>query len=446
MKSKFKGFHNADQESLEKLWKDDKTIFVFDANVLLNLYGYAIKTRDDFFKILESISPRLWIPYQAGLEYQRRRLSVVRNEKKVFNEIENNLGKIQNIFKGDFEKLALKRRFPKLYENTEKLEKEINKSISQYRKSVSHWDNEQPCVRSHDSIRDKINDLFDGKVGDMPESQDWLDKLYADGQNRFSNKIPPGFGDTNKAKKDEGSHFDYDGLRYERQYGDLILWMQTIEKSTDENIKNVVFVTDDAKEDWWYKIDSNGKKVIGPLAELQAEIYSKSNIDLFHMYSTSMFMSDGKSYMSVVVDDSSIDDARVSNLSTKHLDDIDKNLTEAFSRRYRDDIDKNLTEVISRKYRDYFNTIPNAHEKIYQQLSKSIPNGFMENYNNLTSRQLDFYRELTERGSKSSLPIDKQYLTSLESFLEDKNNIEKILKYIDETGSDDEPKDNGGDD
>ena len=53
----------------------------------------------------------------------------------------------------------------------EQLEKEINKSISNYKKSVQHWDNEQPCVRSHDEIRDKLNDFFHDKVGEKPESQ-----------------------------------------------------------------------------------------------------------------------------------------------------------------------------------------------------------------------------------------------------------------------------------
>lgn len=309
MKNTFKGFHSVENSVLKKLWNDEKTLFVFDANVLLNLYGYAIQTRDDFFRILQAVDGRLWIPYQVGLEYQRRRLSIIKNEKGVFNDIENNLDKIQNIFKGDFEQLALKRRFPKLFENTEKLEKEINKSISNYKKSVAYWNSEQPCVRSHDSIRDKINEHFSNKVGNKPENQEWLEDLYNDGAERFKKNIPPGFKDSDKGKNDGQTHFFYDGLNYERQYGDLILWKQIIAKSQDENIQNVIFITDDAKDDWWYKISSNGKKTIGPLAELQAEIYRESNINNFHMYSTSTFLEDGKSNLSVDVDESSIIDA-----------------------------------------------------------------------------------------------------------------------------------------
>ncbi len=322
MKNVFKGYYNIEKSVLEQLWKDDKTIFVFDTNVLLNLYGYAKQTREDFFNILDAVNEKLWIPYHVGLEYQRRRLSIIRNEKVVFNDIEANLEKIQKVFKGDFEKLALKRRFPRLFENTEKLEKEINKSISNYKKSVQHWDSEQPCVRSHDSIRDKLNVFFDQKVGERPENQQWLDDLYKDGAERYKKKIPPGFKDSGKANNDDDTHFFNDGLYYERQYGDLILWRQLINKAKSESIENVIFITDDAKEDWWYKISSNGKKTIGPLSELQSEIYRESNIKNFHMYSTSMFLEDGKSNLAVDVSESSIEDA-----STPHIIESPAGLT-----------------------------------------------------------------------------------------------------------------------
>ena len=42
MKNVFKGFHNVNQEKLEELWKDEQTLFAFDANVLLNLYGFRL--------------------------------------------------------------------------------------------------------------------------------------------------------------------------------------------------------------------------------------------------------------------------------------------------------------------------------------------------------------------------------------------------------------------
>lgn len=374
MKDVFKGFYNIEESILEELWKDEKTIFVFDTNVLLNLYGYAKQTRDDFFSILEALNEKLWIPYHVGLEYQRRRLSIIRNEKVLFNDIEENLNKIQKVFKGDFEKLALKRRFPKLFENTEKLEKEINKSISNYRKSVQHWDSEQPCVRSHDEIRDRLNGIFNGKVGEQPKDQKWLDDLYKTGEERFKKKIPPGFKDDGKGIGDD-THFYNDGLYYERKYGDLILWKQLIERAKSENIENVIFVTDDAKEDWWYKINSNGKKTIGPLAELQSEIYRESNIKSFHMYSTSMFLEDGKSNLEVNISESSIEDA-----STPHVIESSNEPREVFRH----------PASISERWRD-------LHEREHH----------------VSSPELDYYRDLIDRVNNTASVVDNDRYSEL---------------------------------
>lgn len=308
MKDSFKGYYNTDSGKLKELWESPETLFVFDTNVFLNLYGYAKQTRDDFFKIIEALSERVWIPYHVGLEYQRRRLDVIKHEKSIFNSIDKNLEKIQNVFKGDFEQLALKRRFPNLYESTEKLEREIGKCISNYKRSVKRWNDNQPCVRSNDEIRDKLDLYFERKVGIPPSNQEWLDETFKEGRARYDNKIPPGFKDAVKSKQDD-SFFQHNGLQYDKQFGDYIIWKQLIEKSSDGKIRAVIFITDDNKDDWWLNIDSNGKKQIGPLPELQTEIYRASEIDSFYMYTTAMFLEDGKINLSVDVQDSSIKDA-----------------------------------------------------------------------------------------------------------------------------------------
>lgn len=309
MRNLFKGFYNPGEQDLSEAWKSDNTIFVFDTNVFLNLYSYATQTRSDFFSLFSKIQARIWIPYHVILEYQRRRLEVVRDEKAIFNKINDLLDKVDKIFTSDFESLALKRRFPKLNENTDKLHKEIQKSVATYKKSVSYWDEQQPCVRSHDTIREELNNLVENRVGNKPESQNWLDSLYTDGETRYQNKIPPGFMDETKSKAPD-RYFFYDDLKYDRQYGDLIIWKQIIEKAKEEQVQNVIFVTDDVKQDWWYILDSRGKKQIGPHAHLQNEIYKLSNIHLFQMYNTSSFFEDAKKYIDkTVINDSSIIDA-----------------------------------------------------------------------------------------------------------------------------------------
>jgi len=358
------------------------------------------KTREDFFDILQAINKKIWIPYHVGLEYQRRRLEVIKNEKAVFNDIEDNLKKIQNVFKGDFERLALKRRFPKLFENTEKLEKEIEKSISKYKKSVQSWDDEQPCVRSHDEVRDRLNELFDQRVGDKPKDQKWLDDLYREGENRFNKKIPPGFKDVGKGGADDESCFVYDGLYYQREYGDLIVWKQLIEKSKSDDVKHVVFVTDDAKEDWWYKIRSKGEKTIGPLAELQAEIYRESNIKNFHMYRTSMFLEDGKSNLAVDVSESSIEDA-----SAPHVNEKIHRLP---SRQLSDLMDLyGAPSVSSERFRDlqaHISSISAHHDKRRE--------GVVDAMDGISPREIERWKEISNR-INSIAHIDEEQLAKI---------------------------------
>jgi hypothetical protein len=351
MKNQFKGYYTPKSGDLNKAWKSNETLFVFDTNIFLNLYSYAEKTREDFFELLEEIKEQLWIPYHVGLEYQKRRLTVIRNEKAVFNKIDDSLVKIEKVFNADLKQLNLERRFPKLNENTEKLEKEILKSIANFKKSLKHWDDKQPCVRSHDGIRKNLNKLFDGKVGLKPKDQEEIDLIQEEGEKRYENQIPPGYKDSIK-DKDEESSFTYDDIKYQRKFGDLILWNQIINKAKEDNIKNIIFVTDDAKEDWWYIINSRGKKRIGPHANLQSEIYSKSEINLFHMYNTSLFLEEGKKALELGISDSSI--TEIDNLyKFKISERLQREITKKDKSEKVDDYNNIITKInLSKKADD----------------------------------------------------------------------------------------------
>lgn len=329
MKKSFPGFYHPTDNELSEAWQSEKTIFVFDTNTLLNLYGYASLTREDFFSILNIISNRIWLPYHVVLEYQKRRLSVVKDEKHIFIKVDEYLKKIEKVFESDFSGLALNRRFPSLNNKTDKLHSEFKKLINNYRKSVSYWDKKQPCVRGHDSIRENLNEIFDQKIGPMPASQEILDNIFKDGADRYKIKTPPGFNDDDKAKEADNVYV-YSGLKYERRFGDLIIWKQIIEKAKEENIDSVIFVTDDAKDDWWYIIDSRGKKQIGPRAELREEICREASLNLFTMYTTADFLDNGKKILNVDVSEESISDAEnrftvdISDISNEFKNSINK--------------------------------------------------------------------------------------------------------------------------
>lgn len=305
MKSSFPGFYSPTNDEINDVWNSDKTLFVFDTNTLLYLYGYAIKTRKDFFSILSKIKDRIWIPYHVGLEYQRRRLSVVRDEKRVFKDIEKLLDSIETVFANDFPHLNLEKRLPSLHKRTDTLQHAVKKEVSAYRRALAKLDKKQPCVRGHDEIREVLDKLFDGKVGSVPESQDALDKIFEAGNKRYSEEYPPGYKDKNKKET-----YLHGGLEYQAKYGDYIIWTQILEKAKEQEIENVIFITDDSKEDWWYIVNSRGEKTIGPRAELREEITRESSVQTFDILNTSLFLDRGNSIFEVNVSAESISEAR----------------------------------------------------------------------------------------------------------------------------------------
>ena len=58
-------------EEKKKLWEN--ATFVFDTNVLLNLYRYSKETREALLSSMEKIKDRIWLPYQIAYEFMKNR-------------------------------------------------------------------------------------------------------------------------------------------------------------------------------------------------------------------------------------------------------------------------------------------------------------------------------------------------------------------------------------
>jgi len=388
MRDKFQGFYQPNDEEIKAAWEDKGTLFVFDTSTLLNIYSYADQTRTDFFSILEKLQDQIWLPYHVGLEYQRRRLEIIKEEKAIFQKIHKCLNKIKDVFESDFEQLSLKKRFPELFTETEELKKKILLAINDYNIKVDAFDKKQPCVRSHDAIRDKLTSLFAGRVGEKPE-QSWLDKLYEEGKDRFDTKTPPGYEDIKKENKGQEC-FTYAGLFYKRIYGDLIIWKQIIQRAKHEDVKAVIFVTDDGKKDWWFIINSRGEKKIGPRAELREEICREASINFFIMYNTATFLETGKSILKLDIQETSIDDANT--IFLRNLSELYKN---QIAYDFQNDINRNLAKL----YANYQNKLDNEIKEKFKELLTFQTNidlqkdwiKLLKSYNELQNKNIQNY-------------------------------------------------------
>jgi hypothetical protein len=267
MKVKFSEYYKIDDGEVQKHWQQDT--FCFDANVLLNLYRYTPKTRDAFFDLLEKIKDRIWISYQAAFEYQKNRLIVINAQKEAYKEIRDTLEKK----KGEIEaKLNSFKKHP--YLHTSELKTQIESAFQSISKDLDKLEKNHPDYLDNDPIWQRLTPLLNGKIGDDFSKED-LEKIYKEGKKRYDEKIPPGYMDA-KEKQNEGN---------QSLYGDVLVWKQVIVKAKEIE-KSIILVTDDLKEDWWYKFKG---KTISPRPELIKE-YRDETKKRINIYQADWFL------------------------------------------------------------------------------------------------------------------------------------------------------------
>lgn len=87
MNKNFKAYTPITERQIDAVWRNSATLFILDTNILLNLYSYRKNTQEDFFRILEKLKDRIWIPYHVMLEYHRNRLKVINDKENTINDI-----------------------------------------------------------------------------------------------------------------------------------------------------------------------------------------------------------------------------------------------------------------------------------------------------------------------------------------------------------------------
>ena len=260
MKQKLKEFYSYSSAEIEGILKDG--FIVLDTNVLLNLYRCTNSTRNEFIKILKGYSKQLWLPYQVAYEYHR-------NRKKVICDAMVSFGQLNGIVEKAFKNLSstLQVESMPLSVNKVAIRQTIDKFKRKIENEITKAQNSYPDFSKKDTVLDSITDLFDGFVGD-DYTADELSLIFKEGKKRYADKIPPGYCDL----KEKGKNNDNQVIDERRLYGDLIIWKSIINKAKTEK-KDIIFITDDKKEDWWEKI--GGKH--SPRVELIREFVNETD-------------------------------------------------------------------------------------------------------------------------------------------------------------------------
>lgn len=268
MKKTFKEFYNPDYD---ELWEN--CVFIFDTNVLLNLYRYKEETRDAFFDVLEKIGIKKWLPYQVGYEYHKNRLDVIYELNVKAEDIKKSTDEALNKISENFTEVRKQNSISgRDEENIQSSIKTLANISKKYKENVSKKCKE---YKDNDNIQNKLLELFDNKIGENYSFLE-LEKLYSEAKIRFEKKIQPGYRDIKKEGNDK--------------YSDYIIWRQILDFAKN-NQTCVVFVTADEKEDWWGVC--KGEKYCSP--QLKKEFYDYVGKE-FHMYTPERFIDEAKKY------------------------------------------------------------------------------------------------------------------------------------------------------
>ncbi|CAK7038912.1 PIN-like domain-containing protein [Phascolarctobacterium sp.] len=218
----------------------EKYVIVCDTNVYLGLYRFSPDYANFALECLRAIEDYLLFPMTVKVEYSRHRNNLFQIRR---NAIANISFELHELIKIQKEKLRNKCDTLKTFPKSEALLKDIAGSYDKLEEKIDEYFRKHSILEViRDEWSEDIVERFVNKCierGHIMEgfSHEEIYKLCIEADRRYKREIPPGFKDVKNK----------DGIR---QYSDFILWEEII-KYVRNNGKNIIFVTDDIKADWW---------------------------------------------------------------------------------------------------------------------------------------------------------------------------------------------------
>lgn len=286
----FPGYFRPSDDELREIWKS--ALFVFDTNVLLNLYRYSSDTRKELLDVFLKIQEQLWIPHQVAKEVAKNRVEVILEQRDILDNYKKKLSEFNKYVREDFSeglsKVTNRRQHPII--SKDDIIDEIEGIISNHTKELDESSKHLISDITDDHILESIESLIEGRIGPAFTSDEYT-SVVTEGEKRFKNKVPPGFRDSKKPGDDK--------------YGDWFIWKQMLTKSSEQKCP-IIFITDDGKDDWWWK--SYGK-TLGAAPELVEEMQKSAHVRV-HLYRTERFIHYAQEYLDSKIEDNVIEEVR----------------------------------------------------------------------------------------------------------------------------------------
>lgn len=238
-------------EILKRLLNKETTKIILDTNVLLDLSRFSFHTSLYILDLLHNFESMIWIPHQVFKEYEKNKLKVFAEAAKRYKTFERNLSEIISNAERNIENI-LKNSHRYHYIDSEVFSNDLKRKLNELKTLIQSY-KDNIGVEGEFSKNDwkdflkKIDLLLKNiMIGDKFTIQKLLE-IISEGELRYKYKIPPGFED-----------FKKDGID---KFGDLIVWKQILELPKSMEVENIIFITNDEKDDWWDKSEDGSMKI-----------------------------------------------------------------------------------------------------------------------------------------------------------------------------------------
>jgi len=284
----FAGFKVATSTELDTALRE--AVVTVDANVLLDLYRFRPQTSQDLIKTLSGLGDRLVVPHQALREFWRRRQRTQDSPRSATKAANEALAKPNRAI---HDALALWAKAVGADDDElSELTGQVDSFFDTLKNKLQQALPDSDASHGEDPILEQLETILAGHVTSPLEPDEWAE-CVAEANRRIEAGEPPGYMDAGKQ----------DGDLPEGSAGDYLVWYQAT-RHAKERDRDLLIVTRDQKEDWWWRQQA---KLIGPRPELASEYHELTGRRLFLMLPTDLLAR--ASVLKVEVDQKSSADA-----------------------------------------------------------------------------------------------------------------------------------------
>lgn len=225
---------------------------VFDTNVLLSAYSWRKMTMSQIKEIMDALKKdnRLKFSLQTIIEFNRHRQKEIKNS---LQKIDSEISRI-NSFTKPIE-LAPMLEENDVFEELVKKSDALLEAQKSYRDALMKVKGGTENLFFEDDFMTFLKEMVKDNLVREEYSEDYLRITSEEFKERIKEKVPPGYKDSSK---DHNSH------------GDYVIWKDIL--SLD---KDVIFVSNDVKEDW--AVTDSNKNLLATNGYLVQEFFEKSN-------------------------------------------------------------------------------------------------------------------------------------------------------------------------